>query len=419
MTPRIEDVARRAGVSIATVSRALRGLANVKPVTRQRVLRAAAELNYTVNPSASRLAAGRTLMVGIVGDAANWFTAQIVAAAQKRFAAAGYDTVFEGPSVQHGASGSPPSHRDGWLFVDVAATDAPVSTPTVAVGLPLPGTPSISVDGTAAADAAIHYLRHHGHRRIALIGCFDHATTTLTLADMHAGYNAAADDYTLEEATTIVASEPTFEAGADAIAELLRRTPPPSAVLAASDNLAAGARWAASAAGVTVPEDLSIIGFGGTNVAVNSDLTTLALPAARMGELAATSMLDAIAGDEVASAVVRAELVTRGSTCTWGTETSSQATGARAGAGTRGDRRARDRDCPAYEWIANDIRTAIRDGEQTAGTQLPSERALARRYGVARETVRKGLTILEREGLIERRRRRGTTVLSLIEGSAT
>ena len=85
MVASIEDVARRAGVSIATVSRALRGLPDVAPATRDKVLVAASELDYVASPFAARLASGRTATVGLVVPFVNrWFFGEVIGAVPKK-----------------------------------------------------------------------------------------------------------------------------------------------------------------------------------------------------------------------------------------------------------------------------------------------------------------------------------------------
>ena len=91
----IAEVALRARVSVATVSRALRGLPNVSPGTRERVMTAARELDYVVNPSASRLAAGFTRTIGVVVPTlSSWFSQQLAAGVEGVFTEAGYDLLL-------------------------------------------------------------------------------------------------------------------------------------------------------------------------------------------------------------------------------------------------------------------------------------------------------------------------------------
>ena len=124
-------VAQLAGVSVATVSRAIRGLPNVSPATRDRVLKAAEELHYVAHPHASRLAAGRTMTVGMaVPLLTQWFFTQVVAGAEAVLAANGYDVLLYGvPDPRHARlreycrvrSPAPPIPRRG----QQAATSVP------------------------------------------------------------------------------------------------------------------------------------------------------------------------------------------------------------------------------------------------------------------------------------------------------
>ena len=94
MPATINDVAEQSGVSTATVSRALRGLPNVAPSTRKKVLQVAQELNYAIDPSASRLASGHTMTIGIVMPLADqWFYSKIATAAEIFLLSEGYDIV--------------------------------------------------------------------------------------------------------------------------------------------------------------------------------------------------------------------------------------------------------------------------------------------------------------------------------------
>jgi len=95
MTASIEDVAKRAGVSIATVSRSLRGLPDVAPSTRHRVLVAARELDYVASPFAARLASGRTATVGVVVPFVNrWYYGEFLAGAESQLYASGFDLLL-------------------------------------------------------------------------------------------------------------------------------------------------------------------------------------------------------------------------------------------------------------------------------------------------------------------------------------
>lgn len=182
MSATIDDVARRASVSVATVSRALRGLPNVAPSTRQRVLLAARELDYVADPSAARLASGRSRTVGLVVPMlGQWFYSRIFSGVEAVMASAGYDVLpftLSGPGgLERFVAALPFRKRvDGLLLVDVplpppqldhVLAAAPCA---VTVGVRSPAAPSLTLDNVAAARLAVDHLIALGHVRIVLIG---------------------------------------------------------------------------------------------------------------------------------------------------------------------------------------------------------------------------------------------------------
>jgi LacI family transcriptional regulator, repressor for deo operon, udp, cdd, tsx, nupC, and nupG len=304
MAASITDVAKRADVSVATVSRALRGLPNVAPQTRRRVLEAAEALDYVADLNASRLAAGRTLSIGLlVVDLGRWFTSQVVAGAEAIVAAAGYDVVLYQTR----------SRRDGQRFLSPAAYRkrvdgllALVPTPPTGLaeglrtdGLPLvtvsarwPGFDWVGVDDRAAAATATRHLLNLGHRRIGLIGD-DREEGDRQAAERRAGYHdvlaaaGVAADLDLD-----VPGGFTARGGAEAMASLLAVDRPPTAIFAMSDEMALGAIRTIRAAGLRVPEDVSVIGFDDQELATASGLTTMHNPAAQLGEAAAGLLVE-------------------------------------------------------------------------------------------------------------------------------
>ena len=127
---RIEDVAAAAGVSAATVSRALRGLPNVAASTRQRIEQIAARLEYRPDPNASRLAAGRSGAVAVAVPMVNtWYFSEVIAGAEAVFAEAGYDVLISsiaGPNRRALFLSEIAFHRraDGVVMVDLAMEQA-------------------------------------------------------------------------------------------------------------------------------------------------------------------------------------------------------------------------------------------------------------------------------------------------------
>jgi LacI family transcriptional regulator, repressor for deo operon, udp, cdd, tsx, nupC, and nupG len=307
----IEDVAATANVSVATVSRALRGLPNVAAATRARVEKAATELQYRPDPNASRLAAGRTFTVGMaVPMFGPWYFSQVVAGAQHVLAAAGYDLLLMGV-------GSGEARRrfvnewaliqkrvDGLILVDLRLDRTEVaeleraSVIVSTVGDRYPQFSSVNVDNHAAAALATRHLLDLGHRRIGLIGA---QTQAVSLAfsvphERRAGYREALEMAGVAVDPSLEAwADFTVEAGADAMRRLLSLREPPTAVFAMSDEMAMGAMQVARQAGLRIPADLSVIGFDDHDLAAVAGLSTIRQSVSRAGQLAARFVIDAIA----------------------------------------------------------------------------------------------------------------------------
>ena len=307
---KIDDVARLAGVSTATVSRALRDLPTVSPDTRARVLAAATELGYVASPSASRLAGGRTRSVGlVVPRVTRWFFATLVDAAEEVLRGSGHDVLLFNLGVRPGAAGAV-FHGSGLhqrvdalilasipLTADDYAELDRLRLPVVLVGAHRPGWGSVRIDDAAAARLATEYLISLGHRRIAHIAgdARDHYAANVP-TDRRAGYREAlcTNGLQVDEALD-VAVEFNVDGGARGMAELLRRGEPPTAVFAACDEMAMGAMRTLREAGLRVPEDVSVVGIDDHDLSAVLGLTTVAQPAAAEGRLAASMLLEFLA----------------------------------------------------------------------------------------------------------------------------
>ncbi|HLU59454.1 MAG TPA: LacI family DNA-binding transcriptional regulator [Pseudonocardia sp.] len=325
----IRDVAEAAGVSIATVSRALHGLPRVSEETRRRVLAAAAELRYVASPSAASLASGQTNAIGVVAPFVNrWYFAVIVHSAEERLRKAGYDLLLYSLGTnaherRRAFAGTLLRKRvDGVLVLglhptpeEVAALSA-VGGPVAIVGAEVPGWASVRIDDEAAARCAVRHLLDLGHRRIGFIGGDDELHTAMP-ADRRLGYRA-------ELAAAGLPTRPELEAvggftvtgGHDAAERLLALPERPTALFAASDEMAMGALQAARRSGLRVPEDVSVIGIDDHEMAHLMELTTVAQPVVAQGTLAAEMILAALTEPErpPPAVTVPTELVVRGST---------------------------------------------------------------------------------------------------------
>jgi LacI family repressor for deo operon, udp, cdd, tsx, nupC, and nupG len=305
---KIDDVARLAGVSTATVSRALRGLPVVTPKTRDRVLSAAAELGYVASPSASRLAGGRSGSVGVVVPrVTRWYFATLVDAAEEVLRASGHDVLLFNLAGREAATrlfrGSGLHKRVDALILacvprtadDDAVLDR-LGLPMVVIGGRRPGWGSVCIDDAAAAGAATEHLISLGHRRIAHLAGDSHDEFASTVhIDRRAGYREALCEAGLRPDEALeVEVEFTVDGGARGMAELLRRGDPPTAVFAACDEIAMGAMRTLREWGLGVPTDVSVIGIDDHDLSAVLGLTTVAQPAAAEGRLAASMLLESL-----------------------------------------------------------------------------------------------------------------------------
>ncbi|MGK5742431.1 LacI family DNA-binding transcriptional regulator [Micromonospora sp. URMC 103] len=309
----IDDVARLAGVSTATVSRALRGLPTVSPATRHRVLAAAEQLEYAVSPSASRLAGGRTGTVAVVVPRiTRWFFGTVVEAVEEFLHECGYDLLLYNlggrEQIRQRVLRTANLHKrvDGIMLVATplraadltALTALEVPGVTISSGTPVPGWPCVRIDDVAAARLATRHLLDLGHRRIAHIsGDPDDELAFTTHVDRRRGYQAALRVAGLRPDPSLdVESQFTMDGGTRATAELLARGEPPTAIVAACDEMAMGAMAALRDAGLRVPQDVSVIGIDDHDLAGVLGLSTVAQPAAEQGRLAARILLDPLGG---------------------------------------------------------------------------------------------------------------------------
>ncbi|MFO7779488.1 MAG: LacI family DNA-binding transcriptional regulator [Nitriliruptoraceae bacterium] len=306
MSATIEDVARAAEVSVATVSRALRGLPNVAPSTRARVVAAAAELEYVADPTASRLAGGRRMALGLVVPLlGQWYYAKLFSGVEAVATVAGYDVL---PFTTSGPGGAERFVRrlpfrkrvDGLVLADAPfdaeqfATVVRTGVPMVSLGAFAEGVSGIAVDNIAAARLAVGHLTSLGHVRIALIGGSPDDPFRFSVpVDRFNGYQQALASAGLSfDPALVVPGNFSPEGGAEAMQQLLSAPSPPTAVFAGSDEMAIGAMQVARDAGWRVPEDLSVIGIDDHDVSAYVGLTTIRQDVIGQGERIAQLLLE-------------------------------------------------------------------------------------------------------------------------------
>ncbi len=294
----IEDVARKAGVSVATVSRALRGLPNVAPSTRLRVQSVADELHYRADPSASRLAAGRTRTVAMaVPLLDSWYFSKVMAGAEAVLGEAGYDVLtfaIDGDDRRRRVLGGPLLKRaDGLILVDLRIPDDEVAAlgevALVSIGFVVDGASSVIVDDQRVAEEAVGHLVDLGHRSIGLVGGLtDDPLRFAVPAQRQHGYRRAITGAGLVTRPELeVHGNFSVEGGAEAAATLLDLPEPPTAIFAMSDEMAFGVMREVWARGLRVPGDVSVVGVDDHDFATVVGLTSVRQQVADHGSVAA------------------------------------------------------------------------------------------------------------------------------------
>lgn len=327
----IGDVAREAGVSTATVSRALRGVGRVAEPTRLRVVSIAERLGYSVSPAASRLASGRTGTVAvIVPFVSRWFFGQVIAGAEEALRHAGFDMLLYNLGDAEGRRRLFTSNRlrgraDAVLVLslpmeqDEKAALASLGVPVSVIGSLEPEFSGVRIDDVESARTAVRHLIHLGHQRIALISgvALDQGMPFTSQVDRRIGYTLAmADAGTEADPGMEAVGHFSIDGGAQAMTRLMSGRQPPTAVFAESDEMAFGAMRTLRRSGLRVPGDMSVVGFDGHDMAESMDLTTVVQPVREQGSLAAGHLLAALGGEsaEPVHRTLPTELVVRGTT---------------------------------------------------------------------------------------------------------
>lgn len=305
--PTINDIARLAGVSKKTVSRVINRSPLLTDDTREKVEAVIREIGYVPNPQARALALGRNFLIGLVHDNPN---AQMILNMQQGILEGLRDTEFE-MVVRPVNRGSQTMLEDIRSFIvrqrlygvvilppisendDIARMCANVGCRYVRMGSSVLDAPEHMVasnDRDAVRDA-INYLLSLGHIRIGLV-TGPHGFRSAI--ERQKGFEEALESAGVKLPRSLKAEgEYTFESGMAATEKLLDLAPPPTAIFASNDEMAAGVLFAARLRGIKVPEQLSIIGFDDTPIASRlwPPLTTVRWPIVAMGRSAALKLI--------------------------------------------------------------------------------------------------------------------------------
>jgi DNA-binding LacI/PurR family transcriptional regulator len=325
---RIADVAARAGVGVATVSRVLNGRVGVRPSTRERVVEAIDALNYRPSSLARGLSLQRTMVVAALLP---WFTNPsavqrlrgIVDGLSMKYDLMVFDIESEGRQRRAFELFDRGDRADGLLVVSTLPPETEVDRlraadiPCVLIDAVHPSFPSVAVDDVAGGELATRHLVELGHRRVALIGDPPPEFRFDWSRDRTRGYQRALAAAGVEVRADYVREGTHLPHVARAIAtELLSLPERPTAVFAASDTQAIGVLEAARWLGISVPEELSVIGFDDIEVAAYLELTTVRQPLVESGRRGARLLLDVLAGRQIPPLheLLPLELIVRGTT---------------------------------------------------------------------------------------------------------
>jgi LacI family transcriptional regulator, repressor for deo operon, udp, cdd, tsx, nupC, and nupG len=323
------DIARIAGVSLATASRALNSTPGVAAATRERVLAVARELSYVVSPEASRLSGGSTRRVAVVvPHLSRWFFGAMLEALESVLREADLDVLLY--TLGNAADSESfferlPARRkvDAVVVLAFPVSEAErrrldlMGVSIVAAGGQSAAYPYVSIDDEVAGRQAMDPLLFLGHRRIAMIAAIDpdESRWPAVRSRSQAYYSALRDAGIAADPALVVNVDWGGLQGAHAMAELLGLREPPTAVYAHSDEIALGAVRTLRRAGLRIPEDISIIGIDDHPLAELTDLTTVSQPVHEQGQIAGQMVLGLLQGEDVEQAVtVPTRLVIRRST---------------------------------------------------------------------------------------------------------
>ncbi|HYP14611.1 MAG TPA: LacI family DNA-binding transcriptional regulator [Bryobacteraceae bacterium] len=277
MPARMKDIANDLGLSVVTISKVLRNHADISEETRERVLKRMKELNYRPNLAARALVTGRTHTIGLlVPDLVYPFFGELAKGLARGLRTQDYGLFIasseEDPQIERQEIEQMLSRRVDAIVVASAQESAESfhrleerKTPYVLVDRKLPGLPVsfVGIDDTAAGALATEHLIQAGCRRIAHI----RGPEVSTSLGRFEGYRAALRQHNLEMPDRYVQTEGTGDEegelhGCQAMQKLLALDPPPDGVFCYNDPTAMGALRAIFAAGLRVPDDIAVIGFG-------------------------------------------------------------------------------------------------------------------------------------------------------------
>jgi LacI family transcriptional regulator, repressor for deo operon, udp, cdd, tsx, nupC, and nupG len=324
----IQQVAKQAGVSVATVSRVLNGQKTVSGKTRMKVEEAIKKLNYEPSMLGRNLRNSESrLLLILIPTISNPFYLEIIKGIEQVAISQNYNILLC-------ETDSDPERENIYFdLVRKKMADGIISMDPAVNGKTLKklaenyaiiqcseyeegsGIPYVTIDNEEASYRAVKHLVQIGHKKIALINSDE---KYLYARQRKMGYKRALEEngIALKPEYIIPTQHLGFENGQQAMKKILNLEERPTAVFAVSDLLAIGALKEINASGLHVPSDIAVVGFDKIDFSnmTNPTLTTIAQPMHKMGTVAAKMLIDKIKGIEVESIILDHELVIREST---------------------------------------------------------------------------------------------------------
>lgn len=309
----IAQVAQQAGVSVATVSRVINGSGTVSPATQERVRCAIEKLEYRPNVWGRSLRRRESRMVLIlVPNVSNPFYSPIISGVEDALRPKGYHTMLCVTGVADGRRRAflellHNGQADGAVLMDVTQNDK--LTAELAAQYPIvqcceycsdPRVSHVSIDNLAAAREGVDHLIALGHRQIGFVGSTNRFISTQQRREGYEQALAAAGLPTAPEYVALADDDYSFSCGVQAAGTLLDLPRRPTALFCISDVLALGAVRAAEERGLSIPRDLTVIGFDGVEYATmfRPQLTTVGQPCYQLGQAAGELLFEQLGGAE-------------------------------------------------------------------------------------------------------------------------
>lgn len=322
----IKFIARKAGVSPATVSRVMNGTKAVNPELKEKILQIVSEYNYRPNSMARALILKKSNLIGIMSpNVSSYFHAGLISAIEDAAEEKGYNVVisnvkgdFEGQLKslhslsEHRVDGLILLHENSEKEFSILQNNTWIPIVTASVNIPHCAIPAVGIDEESASYAAVKHLIGLGHKKIGGIFGFCHSLGGIrkngylkALREAGLTYN---ENYTAQ-------AECTIEDGYSACARIFGKPNPPTALFCISDEIAVGCMSYLRSIKLRVPEDVSVIGFDDINLAaaVTPSLTTVRQPITEIGKKAAELLINIIENAPVdeKNVILPSELIIR------------------------------------------------------------------------------------------------------------